>query len=106
MNNLYGTVMIQPLPQRNFEFINEKQLQNFEFMSVPVNSPTGCILEVDLKYDERLRLTHNDYPLCPENVTIFEKDLFLYTRLLAKKLAVKIVPTKTLTCNLKNKKKS
>ena len=74
-------------------------------MSVPVNSPTGYILEVDLEYNESLHLIHNDYPLCPENVPIVEEDLSPYTRQLAKKLEVKIVPTKKLVCNLKNKTK-
>ena len=105
MNNLYGTAMIQPLPQRDFEFMNEEQLQNFDFMSVPADSPTGYILEVDLDYDETLHNIHNDYPLCPENVSIFEEDLSPYTKLLAEKLDVKIVPTKKLVCNLKNKTK-
>ena len=63
MNNLYGTAMIQPLPQKDFEFMNEEQLQNFDFMSVPVDSPTGYILEVDLEYDETLHNIHIDYPL-------------------------------------------
>ena len=105
MNNLYGTAMIQPLPQRDFEFMNEELLQNFDFMSVPVDSPTGYILEVDLEHDESLHLMYNDYPLCPENVSIVKEDLFPYTRLLAEKLDVKTVPTKKLVCNLKNKTK-
>ena len=105
MNNLYGTAMIQPLPQKDFEFMNEEQLQNFDFMSVPVDSPTGYILEVDLEYDKTLHNIHNDYLLCPENVSIVKKDLSPYTRLLAEKLKVNIVPTKKLVCNLKNKTK-
>ena len=105
MNNLYGTAMIQPLPQKDFEFMNEEQLQNFDFRSVSVDSPTGNILEVDLEYDKSLHLMHNDYPLCPENVSIVEEDLSPYTRQLAEKLEVNIVATKKLVCNLKNKTK-
>ena len=78
--------------------MNEEQLQNFDFISVPVDSPTGYILEVDLEYDESLHLMHNDYPLCPENVSIVEEDLSPYTRLLAEKLEVNIVRTKKLVC--------
>ena len=85
---LYGTAMIQPLPQRNFEFMNEEQLQNFDFISVTVYSPTSYILEVDLEYAKRLHLTHNDYPLCPENVSTFQKDLSPYNGQLAEKLEV------------------
>ena len=104
MNNLNGTTMIQPLPQRDFEFMNEELLHNFDLMSVPVDSPTGYILKVDLKYDESLHHILNDYSLCHENVSIFEEDMSPYTRLLAEKLEVKIMPTKKLTCYLKNKK--
>ena len=103
MNNLYGTAMIQPLPQRDFDFMNEVQQQNFDFMSVPIDSPTGYILKVDLEYDETLHNIHNDYPLCLENVLIAEENLSPYTKLLAEKTDVKIMPTKNLICNLKNK---
>ena len=41
MNNLFGTALIQPLPQRDFESTNEELLQNFDFMSIPVASPRG-----------------------------------------------------------------
>ena len=105
MNNLYGTAMIQPLSQKNFDFMNKVQLQNFDFMSVLIDSPTGYILEVDLEYDETLHNIHNDYPLCPKNVSIVEKDLSPYTKLLAEKIDVKIMPVKKLVCNLKNKTK-
>ena len=74
-------------------------------MSVPVDSPTGYILEVDLEYDKSLHLMHNDNPLCPKNISIVDEDLSPYSRLLAKKLEVKIVPTKKLVCNLKNNTK-
>ena len=78
MNNLYGTAMIQPLLQRDFECMNEEQLQIFDFMSVPVDSPTGYILEIDLEYDERLHFAHNDYPHVPRKRLHFRRSASIY----------------------------
>ena len=61
-NNLYGWAMCQPLPVRNFEWMIEEEMENWE------NTP--CILEVDLEYPEELHDLHNDYPLAPENVRV------------------------------------
>ena len=51
-NNLYGWATSKKLPVRDFKWMNEKELQNWE--SIP------CILEVDLEYTEELHDLHNE----------------------------------------------
>ena len=57
-NNLYGWAMSKKLPVRDFKWMNEKELQNWEKFP--------CILEVDLKYPEELHDLHNEYLLARE----------------------------------------
>ena len=61
-NNLYGWAMSKPLPVRNFEWMDEKELENWK------NIP--CILEVNLEYPEYLHDLHNEYPLAVEKMKI------------------------------------
>ncbi len=61
-NNLYGWVMSKPQPHKNFKWMKEEELKNWE--SKP------CILEVDLKYPKELHDLHNEYPLAPERLLI------------------------------------
>ena len=61
-NNLYGWAMSKPLPTRRFEWMNEKDLNNWG------NIP--CILEVDFEYPQELHDLHNAYPLAPERIKI------------------------------------
>ena len=61
-NNLYGWAMSKPLPYKNFKWMKEEELENWE--SKP------CILEVDLEYPEELHDDHNEYPLAPERLLI------------------------------------
>ena len=62
VNNLYGWAMSEPLPTKGFEWMTEKELQDW-------NNHT-CILEVDLEYSEELHDLHNEYPLAPERQEI------------------------------------
>ena len=41
-------------------------------MSTSINrkSPIGYLLEVDLKYPDKLHELHNDYPLAPEKLAV------------------------------------
>ena len=59
-NNLYGWAMSQPLPIKDFKWMNSNELEKWEEHS--------CILEVDLEYPDDLHDLHNEYPLAPERI--------------------------------------
>jgi len=67
-NNLYGWAMSQPLPVRDFKWMDEKEKENwFEFSN---QEWCGCILEIDLEYPKGLHDLHNDYLLAPERLMV------------------------------------
>lgn len=63
MNNLYGTAMCQPLPEKDFEWLTKDQINQFDVMNVSDTSDIGFILEVDLEYNSELHSLHSDYPM-------------------------------------------
>ncbi|XP_018393244.1 PREDICTED: uncharacterized protein LOC108772246 [Cyphomyrmex costatus] len=63
VNNLYGWAMCQPLPYADFRWVDD--VQNFDFSTIPLDSPTGYILEVDIEYPQHLHDAHTDLPFCP-----------------------------------------
>ncbi|KYN02845.1 hypothetical protein ALC62_06325, partial [Cyphomyrmex costatus] len=63
VNNLYGWAMCQPLRYADFRWVDD--VQNFDFTTIALDSPTGYILEVDLEYPQHLHDTHTDLPFCP-----------------------------------------
>ena len=68
-NNLYGTAMCNKLPTHGFKWMSGGELEKlYENQELHTWNKTPCILEVDLKYPEKLHDSHNDYPLCPEGV--------------------------------------
>lgn len=66
--NLYGYAMRQYLPQRDFIWLNDGEIENFDVSNVSDESDTGYVLEVDLEYPENLHDHHNDFPFCPEAI--------------------------------------
>ena len=60
-NNLYGWAMRHKLPVKDFRWMSEDELGNWE--SKP------CILEVDLEYPKELHDFHSEYPLAPEKAS-------------------------------------
>ncbi|XP_076301676.1 uncharacterized protein LOC143219692 [Lasioglossum baleicum] len=44
VNNLYGWAMSQPLPHRDFRWVED--IDNFNLESIPIDSPVGYILEM------------------------------------------------------------
>lgn len=89
MNNFYGTSMPMPLPEIDFAWCTQDQVETLNVMHVPDDSETGYILEVDLEYPDDLHDNHSDYPLAPENKIITEKMLYPHTLMLKEKLALK-----------------
>ena len=62
--------MTQSLPYEKFHWVKEEDLANVdEFLQLPDDAEYGYILEVDLKYPQRLHDSHKDLPLCPEHRT-------------------------------------
>ena len=64
-NNLYGWAMRHKLPVKDFRWMSEDELENWE--SKP------CIFEVDLEYPKELHDFHSEYPLAPEQLQIDKK---------------------------------
>ncbi len=62
VNNLYGWAMRHKLPVKDFRWMSEDELENWE--SKP------CIWEVDLEYPKELHDFHSKYPLVPEKLQI------------------------------------
>ena len=62
--------MSQSLPDSDFKFLTQKEINNFDLDSISENSQTGYILECDLKYPEELHELLNDYPLRPEKIEV------------------------------------
>ncbi|XP_039311000.1 uncharacterized protein LOC120358987 isoform X2 [Solenopsis invicta] len=63
VNNLYGWAMCQPLPYKDFRWVDD--VTNFNFMDIALDSPTGYILEIDLEYPQHLHDAHIDLSFCP-----------------------------------------
>ncbi len=61
-NNLYGWAMSEPLPHKNFLWMDDNELKNWQ------DKP--CILEVDLEYSKDLHDLHGEYPLAPKQLKI------------------------------------
>ena len=104
-NNLYGWAMIQPLPVSDFKFLTKKEINKFNLNSISKNSEIGYILEVDLKYPEKLHDLHNDYPLCPEKIKVNSNIFSRYCSDIPDKYGIKIGRVKKLIPNLGDKVK-
>ena len=74
-NNLYGAAMQQFLPVSDFVWMGSHELILSEIMSLPYDSPVGCILEVTLSYPSDIHDAHSDYPFAPEKVRMSYEQL-------------------------------
>ena len=91
-NNLYGWAMSQPLPYRNFRWVESNNV-------IPKRKGVGHIYEVDLEYPEELHDLHNDYPCAPEKIKVTDDMLSDYCREIKDKFKIrsgnvyKLIPT-------------
>ena len=66
--------MSQKLPFKNFRWLDEAKLVDFDPTLINTEDDTGYILQVDLEYPKELHDVHNDYPLAPEPFKIKKID--------------------------------
>jgi hypothetical protein len=100
-NNLYGWAMSQYLPIADFKFLSQQEIENADFIKVPIDAKTGYVIECDLQYPTELHNAHNDYPLAPENVLVTESMLSPF----CKSFGQKHVDCQKLIPNLYDKRK-
>ena len=81
-NNLYGWAMSQPMPARNFCWVDYSE----KLLDTPPDSSTGYFLEVDLEYPASLHAEHNDYPLAPEKMAVTKDMMSPYQQKLVEDL--------------------
>ena len=81
-NNLYGWAMSQPMPTRNFDWVDYSE----KLLDTPPDSSTGYFLEVDLEYPASLHTEHNDYPLAPEQMVVTKDMMSPYQQKLVEDL--------------------
>ena len=73
-NNLYGWAMLQKLPVKNFEWIEDSSQFNKDFVkNYNEESDKGYSIKVDVQYTKKVQEIHNDLPFLWENRKI-EKD--------------------------------
>ena len=72
-------------------------------MSINEKSPIGFLLEVDLKYPDKLHELHNDYPLAPKKLAVSSDMLPRYSKKIADKFEIKVGDVEKLIPNLGNK---
>jgi hypothetical protein len=62
--NLCGLVMSQPLPEKDFRWLNPAEIEKFVVEGI---DDFGYVIECDLSYEvESLHNDHNIFPLAPE----------------------------------------
>ena len=104
MNNLYGAVMsFDYLPYGGFRWLNKEEIKTFYISFISENSKIGYILEVNLKYCKELHDFHNDYPLCPEHISVNYEMLSIYCKDIVDRYNIKVGGVKKLIPNLYDK---
>ena len=82
-----------------------KNVDELDVMSIHKKSDVGYILEVDLKYPDKLHDLHNDYPLAPEKLAVTNDMPSKYCKEIANKYNIKVGDAKKIIPNLGNKTK-
>ena len=101
-NNLYGWAMSQPLPYRNFKWVNPDRINSYGLITK--EHGIGHIYEVDLEYPQELHDLHNDYPCAPEKIKVTDDMLSDYCREIKNKFNISSGIVSKLIPNLNDKK--
>lgn len=90
INNLYGAAMSMSLPQGNFEFMYDDEIQKVDWLSLDPDGNFGYILEVDLLYPRELHHLHASMPLAPIRESIPYAELSPYYKNMLKEMGIKV----------------
>jgi hypothetical protein len=69
-NNLYGHALSQALPEKDFHWLSENEIETLDILSIAAEAEIGYILSVDLNYPPKLHEKHSMYPLAPEKISV------------------------------------
>jgi hypothetical protein len=98
--------MTKYLPYGECKWLQDKDIRNIDWLSIPENNEIGFILEVDLEYPETLHDLHSEFPLAPVKRKIEFQELSPYQKDLVENLelnGIRRVPSKKLILDLNNK---
>ena len=104
-NNLYGIGLSSKMPIKDFRWLSEEEVKDFEVTKTNADGDYCYILEVDLEYPAHLHGQHNDYPLAVEKKMIEESELSPFNKEFLKLHKEKFKPTQKLCPDLKSKSK-
>ena len=102
-NNLYSWAMSQSLPTGYFRWLTGKEINKLDLGKYKTDGKKGLILEVDLEYPQELHNSHNDYPISPEKIKVFNGMLSEYCKKIAEKYKISISQVNKLIPMLRDK---
>jgi len=79
MNNLYGLSQTCKLPHKNFRWLTEEEIKNFN-LSQNFDGNKGYFVECDLHYPKALHKAHANYPLAAEILEVSYDNLSPYSK--------------------------
>lgn len=68
------------LPLKDFRWLSEKEIENFDIQNVNLDGDIGYIIECDLHYPQKLHNKHANLPLAPEVLQITFDNLSPYAK--------------------------
>ena len=95
--------MSQYLPTGNFRWMTDKEINKIDLEKYKADGKKGLILEVDLEYPQELLNLHNDYPIAPEKIKVFNGMLSEYCKKIAEKYKISIGQVSKLIPTLRDK---
>ena len=71
---------MQKLPSGKFQWLNQKEIANFDINKVNLDGKYGYIVECDLTYPKKLHDLHQNLPLAPEVLEVNFDSLSPYAK--------------------------
>ena len=109
-NNLYGAAMSECLPQSDFRFLSDSEIEQIfpsqqHITDLDTEGDQGYFFEVDLDYPPDIHKQTADFPLAPESGIVTQDMLSTYMSELHRTLESKENPLATHTPNYKTSRK-